>query len=48
MLAEFFFMGGFAFYIWTSVIIFFVLIFFELFFLFFLRKKTIRSIKEDE
>ena len=48
MLAEFFFMGGFAFYIWTSVIVFFVLIFFELFFLFFLRKKTIRSIKEDE
>ena len=48
MLAEFFFMGGFAFYIWTSVIIFFVLILFELFFLFFLRKKTIRSIKEDE
>ena len=48
MLAEFFFMGGFAFYIWTSALVFFVLIFFELFFLFFLRKKTIRSIKEDE
>jgi len=48
MLVEFFFMGGFAFYIWTSVIVFFFLIFFELIFLFFLRKKTIRSIKEDE
>jgi heme exporter protein CcmD len=48
MLAEFFFMGGFAFYIWTSVVVFLVSIFFELFFLLYSRKKTIRNIKEDE
>ena len=48
MLAEFFFMGGFAFYIWTSVVVFLVSIFFELFFFIIFKKKTIRNIKEDE
>ena len=48
MLADFFFMGGFAFYIWTSFVVFIVSIFFELFFLLFLRKKTIKSIEVDE
>ena len=48
MLAEFFFMGGFAFYIWTSVVVFLVSIFFELLLLLYSRKKTIRNIQEDE
>ena len=48
MLVEFFFMGGFAFYIWTSVLVFLGSIFFELFFLLFSRKKNIRSLRLDD